>query len=69
MTEKEKWLAARVIYEGRKRDAWGDAAEMLISREPWQSHSQHPLACEDHLLALAQINALLVHYEISSRTT
>lgn len=64
LSTKEKWALARIIYEARKREAWGEYAEILIKREPWQSHAQHPLVAEDHLLALAQIEALLRDHTI-----
>lgn len=67
MTPKEQWAAARILYEGRKREAWGPAAETIIAREPWQPHAQHPLVCEDHLLALAQVKALLKQYDLTPK--
>lgn len=67
MTPKEQWAAARILYESRKREAWRAAAEAIIAREPWQAHAQHPLVCEDHLLALAQAKALLKHYDLTTK--
>lgn len=69
MTPKDQWAAARVIWEGRKREAWGKAADLQISRAPWQAHAMHPLCHEDHLLALAEIKALCKVYDLKLKDT
>ena len=65
MTQELMWEAARVIWEGRKRAAWGKGADLMIGRAPWQSHASHPECHEDHLLALAEIKALVKHFDLS----
>lgn len=59
MAPKELWALARVAWEARVMEAWGQHGVHIISRTPWQAHAQHPLVAEDHLLALAQVRAIL----------
>jgi hypothetical protein len=40
-------------------EAWGPHGIHIIARTPWQSHAQHPLVAEDHLLCLAQVQAIM----------
>ena len=57
--DKEIWALAKIAWEARVREAWGEHGEHIIRRTPWQKHAQHPLVAEDHLLALAQVKAVL----------
>lgn len=67
LTRKQQWEAARIIFEARKREAWGDYADVIIARTPWQKHDAHPLVAADHELALAEIKALCEKYDITEK--
>lgn len=65
---KQKWALARILYEARKRAAWGTKhGSIIIAREPWAPHAQHPLVFEDHFLALAQVEELLKTHVIAPK--
>lgn len=65
MTPDQMWKAARIIWEGRKRAAWGKGADLLIARAPWPAHAAHPDCHEDQLLALAEIKSLCQQFTLT----
>ena len=59
MAPKELWALAKIVWEARVMAAWGPHGIHIIARTPWQPHAQHPLVAEDHLLCLAQVQAIM----------
>ncbi|MBP7704154.1 MAG: hypothetical protein KA105_02575 [Caulobacter sp.] len=54
----------RVMWEARKREAWGKSADAIMARTPWPPHASHPETAEEHLLAMAEAKAVLKLYEV-----
>lgn len=49
----------RVLWEARKREAWGPYADPIMARAPWPRHIADPDMSADHMLAIAEARALL----------
>lgn len=58
---------AKMLHEARIRYAWGAHADVILLREAWPAHDQHPDLYESHHLALAEARALLKGYTVSPR--
>lgn len=60
MTDTNEFDLGRVLFEARKREAWGQLAQQMIDRDPWPKHVAAPRSAE-HDLAMAQARAVLAY--------
>lgn len=55
----------RILWEARKREAWGAYADTIMARTPWPRHIADPDMAADHMLAIAEAKALLSKASVS----